>query len=140
MLYKEISKLKFIQICFFIEQSYLLCNTVLAFAILATAFTLLKTNARKATELFAFTFFLLHVFKFGNANGYSGCFISVILLSSDIEVNPGTGYNSYKSFPICHWNLNSLTDNNGTVLSLLRAYISTHKFDIICFSETTSRS
>ena len=36
----------------------------------------------------------------------------------------------------CHWNLNSICAHNFAKLSLLRAYVSIHKFDIICLSET----
>ena len=37
---------------------------------------------------------------------------------------------------ICHWNLNSIPAHNFIKSSLLRAYISINKFDIICLSET----
>ena len=37
---------------------------------------------------------------------------------------------------ICHWNLNSICAHNFAKLSLLRAYVSVHKFDVICLSET----
>ena len=34
------------------------------------------------------------------------------------------------------WNLNRISAHNYIKLSLLRAYLSTHKFDVICISET----
>ena len=37
---------------------------------------------------------------------------------------------------ICHWNLNSTSAHNFIKLTLLRAYISINKIDIICLSET----
>ena len=37
---------------------------------------------------------------------------------------------------MCHWNLNSISAHNYIKLSLLKAYIAIHKFDIICLSET----
>ena len=37
---------------------------------------------------------------------------------------------------ICHWNLNSTSARNFIKLTLLRAYISINKTDIICLSET----
>ena len=37
---------------------------------------------------------------------------------------------------ICKWNLNSISGHNFIKLSLLRAYISVNKSDIICLSET----
>ena len=60
----------------------------------------------------------------------------LLRLSGDIELNPGPKPNSCKSFSICHWNLNSITSHNFIKVSLLTAYNSIHKFDIICLSET----
>ena len=60
----------------------------------------------------------------------------LLRLSRDIELNPGSKTNSCKSFWICHWNLNSITSHNFIKVSLLTAYNSIYKFDIICSSET----
>ena len=57
-------------------------------------------------------------------------------LSGDVEENPGPKPSSSQSFSICHWNLNSSSAHSYMKLSLLRAYLSTHKFDVICISET----
>ena len=58
-------------------------------------------------------------------------------LSGDIETNPGPAQkNQNKSFSICHWNLNSITAHGYAKVSLLKAYITAHKMDIICLSET----
>ena len=38
-------------------------------------------------------------------------------------------------FRICDWNENSVLAHNFRKVSLLRAYISIHKFDIICIPE-----
>ena len=43
---------------------------------------------------------------------------------------------SSQSFSICHWNLKNIAAHNYIELSLLRAYVSTHKFDVIYVSET----
>ena len=44
---------------------------------------------------------------------------------------------SNQSFSVCYWNLNSsISAHNYIKISLLRAYISTHKWDVICISET----
>ena len=70
---------------------------------------------------------------------YANCFWLdkiVLKLSGDIEENPGPKPISNQSFSICHWNLNSISAHNYIKVSLLRAYISTHKFDVICISET----
>ena len=62
--------------------------------------------------------------------------LTIIRLSGDIEENPGPKRNSNQSFSICHWNLNSITAHNYLKVSLLRAYISLHNFDVVCISET----
>ena len=58
-----------------------------------------------------------------------------ILLSGDIETNPGPKPIARQSFSICHWNLNSISAYNFTKISLLTAYVLVHNFDIICLSE-----
>ena len=60
----------------------------------------------------------------------------VLKLSGDIEENLGAKPSSNQSFSICHWNLNSISAHNYIKVSLLRAYISTPKFDVICIFET----
>ena len=62
--------------------------------------------------------------------------ILLVLLSGDVEINPGPKCTPKASLSICHWNLNSISAHNYVKLSLLRAYLTFHKFDIICFSET----
>ena len=77
--------------------------------------------------------------SYWNFNGLYPCTIAslVISLSGDIEINPGPKLNALnRFFAICHWNLNSISAHMFTKVSLLSAYISVHKFDIICFSET----
>ena len=59
-----------------------------------------------------------------------------IKLSSSIEENPCPKPNSCDCLSICHWNLNSIPAHNFIKLSLLCAYISINKTDIICLSET----
>ena len=51
-------------------------------------------------------------------------------------MNPGPKPSSCNKFSICHWNLNSISVHNFIKLSLLRAHISVHNFDILCLSET----
>ena len=60
----------------------------------------------------------------------------LITLSGDVETNPGPKRNSTETFSFCHWNLNSISSHNYVKISLLEAYITVHKFDIICLSET----
>ena len=60
----------------------------------------------------------------------------LVLLRDDVEVNRGPKRTSKASLSICHWNLNSTSAHNYIKLSLLRAYLVFHKFDIIYLSET----
>ena len=61
----------------------------------------------------------------------------IIILSGDIETNPGPKNFFLKpSLKICHGNLNSLSSCMYKKNSLLSAFISVHKLDIICLSET----
>ena len=56
--------------------------------------------------------------------------------SGDTEGNPGPKPNSCQSYSIFHWNLNSISAHSFIKLSLLRAYIAIHKYDVVCSSET----
>ena len=58
--------------------------------------------------------------------------------SVDIEKNSGPKPYSCESFSICHWNLNSILAPNFLKLSLLRAYITVHEFDVICYMRLIS--
>ena len=58
------------------------------------------------------------------------------MLSCDIEINPGPKSSYRNCFSICHWNLNSISVQSYTKVSLLAAYNLIHNFDIICISET----
>ena len=56
----------------------------------------------------------------------------LINLSGDIEKNPGPKPSFCDKFSISHWNLNSISVHNFIKISLLRAYVSTHHFKILC--------
>ena len=58
----------------------------------------------------------------------------LILLSGDIEVNPGPNRNGFLKF--CHWNLNSICAREQIKISLIEAYNSIHRYDIFAISET----
>ena len=60
----------------------------------------------------------------------------LITLSGDIEKNPGRRPSSGGKFSICHWNLYSILAHNFIKISLLRAYIPTHNFNILRLQET----
>ena len=60
----------------------------------------------------------------------------LVTLSGDIEKNLGHRFSSCDKFSICHWNLNIISVRNFIKISLLRVYVSTHYFHILCLSET----
>ena len=60
----------------------------------------------------------------------------LLVLCGGIETNPGPDPSYSNSFSFCHWNLNSIAAHNFIKMSLLQAYNSIHRFDIICLSET----
>ena len=92
-----------------------------------------KINRKIGVYLFT-TIYLLII---SNLLEYLWVGSRIISLSGDIEINPGPKLNALnRCFSICHWNLNSISAHMFTKVSLLSAYISVHKFDIICFSET----
>ena len=57
-------------------------------------------------------------------------------LTGDVKENPGPKPSFSQIFSICHWNVNSISAHNYIKSSFLRAYVSSHKFDVICISET----
>ena len=59
----------------------------------------------------------------------------VLKFSGNIEENPRRKSGSNRSFSICHRNLNSISAHNYIKIPILRAYLSTHKFDVIYISE-----
>ena len=59
-----------------------------------------------------------------------------LIISGDIETNPGPVNLDNQNLSLCHWNLNGITVNNYIKISLLQAYNAIHDFDIICLSET----
>ena len=60
----------------------------------------------------------------------------LIILSGDVEVNPGPKNSVKEYLSICHWNLNSTLVHDYSKLFFLKAHMPVHKFDIICLSET----
>ena len=60
----------------------------------------------------------------------------VISLCGDVEVNPGPRTKANNSFLVFHWNINSISANNFSKVCLLRTYLTVHKSDMVCLSET----
>ena len=61
--------------------------------------------------------------------------IIILQCHGDIETNPGPR-KLKNSFSVCHWNLNSLSVDNFSKLTQLKAYISVYKYDFLCLLET----
>ena len=89
-----------------------------------TLFVLLKTMIECKIEIL-FLGYILSVLK-----------LTLILLSNDVEQQPGPTKGSRSNFSFCFWNLNSIPANNFCKISLIEAYNSQYNFDLICLSET----
>ena len=63
-------------------------------------------------------------------------FCLLVSCSGDVEVNPGPNRKPNDALSICHRNFNSMSAHNFVKLHLLKAYLTVHKYDIICLSET----
>ena len=110
-------------------QSYSLSS----FILFVFLFLELKHSGHKISmKLFIWLLFLM-TFSLNTSFWLQSLFV---LLSSDVKINPGPKRTPKASLSLCHWNLNSIFAHNYVKLSLLRAYVVFHKFDIICHTET----
>ena len=107
-------------------------NSFLLFLFLAV-FLILKLNSCKRSNNSRVSPFLVAPIKTWLATWF---YSLLLLLSGDVELNPGPKRNSSNTFLIYHWNLNSISADNYAKVFLFKAYIAIHKFDIICISET----
>ena len=92
----------------------------------------------KSRTICGYLHILLHtglIFLYANHFWF---FKIAVKLSSDIEENLGPKPSSSRNVSICHWNLNSISAHNYMKLSLLRAYLSTHKFETYLNSNTST--
>ena len=101
----------------------------------------LLTVTRKALEIyFSFIFFsvilicVAYLFSITLINHF-WLYNVFMKLCGDVEESQGPKPNSNQNFSICHWNLKIISAHNYIKPSLLRAYLSTHKFGVICISE-----
>ena len=62
-------------------------------------------------------------------------YVKKIILSGDVETNPGLQYKLCQEFSIWRWNLNSIATHSFIKVSLLKTYITIYKYDVICLSE-----
>ena len=57
----------------------------------------------------------------------------LLLLSGDIEINPGP---KRSSINFCHWNLNGVISHDFIKVPLVDVFITSNNFDLVCLSET----
>ena len=111
----------------------ILLNKITLVLLLLNLMFLFKGNGSKHKKvIFIWTLFSTFV----SYNFLRWLYVLLITLSGDVELNPGPKRNTVQTLSICHWNLNSICAHNFAKLTLLRAYVSVRKFDIICLSET----
>ena len=105
----------------------------LLFYIFLIAFLFSKSYVSKISTKLYISMFLL----FNTLLGVLVWLCSCLIIRTDyFVVNPGPKNSVSECLSICHWNLNSILAHDYSKLFLLKAYISVHKFDIICLSET----
>ena len=85
------------------------------------ALFLSKGNVLKITAKFCVPFFL---FRNIVARILVCLYSLLLMLKGDVEMNPGPLSNCKEYFPICHWNLNSISAHDYSKLFLLKAYTS----------------
>ena len=118
---------------FFLNCAFQFCNISLLFALLIIVFLTLKPNSYRSTKHFHTLPFLVTIITIWSL---PWLYSVLILLSADVELNPGPKRAFTRDISICHWNLNSISAHNYIKLFLLKTYIAIHKFDIICLWET----
>ena len=106
--------------------------SVLVLLLLNLMFVFKGHGSKHKKKIFIWTLFSTFV----SCNLLLWIYILLKTLSGNVELNPGLKRNAAQTLSICHWNLNSMCAHNFAKLSLLRAYVSVQKFDIISLSET----
>ena len=108
------------------------CYSLLFYICLCFLFSS-RDSALKITTKFCILIFLLfHIFEIV----FAWLCSLLVMLSGDVEVNPGPKKKDKDCLSICHWNLNSISGYDYSKLFLLNSCNSLHMFDIICLSET----
>ena len=112
----------FLYLCYTLLLILMLFHMIIFFELLLIHNILfyLSNNSLVSTDMVIFFFLFLKP--------------SLLLLSGDIEKNPGPKSNT--NLKVCHWNLNSLQSHNFAKVSSLKTYNALYKYDIICLSET----
>ena len=101
---------------------------VFAIAVLSLRCSFYITSRNTYTSILVITVALLFDYLWFTCN--------LLLLCGNIKLNLEPNQNTAKKLSICHWHFNSIATHNFAKLVLLKAYNLSHKFDIICLSET----
>ena len=64
------------------------------------------------------------------------CMALTLFICGNVELNPASKNTQSYYFSLFHWNLKSLPAHAFSKLSLMEAYSTNHKFNMICLSET----
>ena len=115
---------------FFLNCAFSLCNISFLLVLLVSVFLTLKSDSYNSTKNFYTQSFLVTI------SLLTWLYSLLILLSSDVELNPEPKRVTISKISIYHWNLNNISAHNYSKLFLLKAYIAIRKLDIICLSET----
>ena len=86
----------------------------------------LKPKVYNVSTISAFPSFFVTCIHLCTVSWFYGHFL--ILLSGDVEIDPGPRHKFEKSLSICHWNLHSMSVDNYIKLSSLKAFFTVHKF------------
>ena len=112
----------------------LLITFIIAFLMLVLSIKYMFFSFNKINPTYLFFHFLFYLDLVAMFYTNLSFLFLILLMSEDIEKNPGPKENNNLSF--LHWNLNSLAVHNYEKFLALQAFNSLHKYDIICLSET----
>ena len=107
LLYKDISKLTFIHICFIPDHLSLHSHSMVSFFMLLIVFFLLKPKVPKGVKFSAFAVFFVVCTYLLPVKWLYKFFLT--LLSGDVEINPGPRRNTDETFSVWTWTVFLLT-------------------------------
>ena len=87
---------------FFLNCAFPCCNISFLFVLLIKVFLTLKSNSYESTKHFHALSFLVTIITI---RSLPWLYSLLILLSADVEFNPGPKRASTSNVSICHWNL-----------------------------------
>ena len=105
---------------FFLHCALSFYNISFLLVLLITVFLTFKSSSDRSIKYLLTLSFLVTIIRIWLL---PWLYSLLILLSADVELNPGPKRVSTINISICHWNLNSISPHNYIKLSLLKAYI-----------------